>query len=79
MSTVSNRAREEVNNELAWKKLHPKCKFKYREVVQDDKKREEILGVLHPRRKLTEMSPYMRKYYNKVKHPKYYKTIDVII
>ena len=70
LNKVSDNKLEEVKNEIAFKKLHPKSRFTYPEVVGSTnfiKVKDEVLGNLK-RKPITIPSRYVMRFYNKVRN-----------
>lgn len=78
--TISDNKREEIKNEIAFKKLHPKSKFTYNQVITapDFLKTKARLFDTPNRKPLTKPSRHVMRFYNKVRNPRVFtETIDV--
>ena len=69
INTVSDNKREEVKNELAFKKLHPKSKFTYTQVITSENFMKTKAKVFNqPTRKpLTIPSRKVMRFYNEIR------------
>lgn len=69
INTTSDNKREQVKNELAFKKLHPKSRFTYTQVITSEdfiKTKAEIFN-LSKRKPMTIPSRRVMRFYNQVK------------
>ncbi len=69
LNTISDNKRQEVKNEIAFKKQHPRSKFTYTEVLGSTnfmKIKDQVLGNLK-RKPIAMPSRYVMRFYNKVR------------